>query len=116
MGNVEFAPRLGDESFDVEVFGKEELSKVAKLLGISSTMLWQGITTRTHTIKGQPVKSMSDANMVSFCLPQSFYHNHIPSYCLKEKALSSNLADEIYFGSDVEQSSALRGRLRIGTP
>ena len=64
MGNVEFAPRLGDESFDVEVFGKEELSKVAKLLGISSTMLWQGITTRTHTIKGQPVKSMSDANTV----------------------------------------------------
>ena len=64
MGNVEFAPRLGDESFDVEVFGKEELSKVARLLGISSTMLWQGITTRTHTIKGQPVKSMSDANTV----------------------------------------------------
>ena len=64
MGNVEFAPRLGDESFDVEVFGKEELSKVAKLLGISSTMLWQGITTRRHTIKGHPVKSMSDANTV----------------------------------------------------
>ena len=66
MGNVEFAPRLGDESFDVEVFGKEELSKVARLLGISSTMLWQGITTRTHTIKGQPVRSMSDANTVKY--------------------------------------------------
>ena len=65
LGNVEFAPRLGDDSFDVEVFGKEELTTVARLLGISSTLLWQGITTRTHTIKGQPMKSMSDANMVS---------------------------------------------------
>ena len=64
-GNVEFAPRLGDDSFDVEVFGRDELNTVSRLLGISPTLLWQGITTRTHTIKGQPVKSMSDANSVS---------------------------------------------------
>ena len=65
QGNVEFAPRLGDDSFDVEVFGRDELNTVSRLLGISPTLLWQGITTRTHTIKGQPVKSMSDANSVS---------------------------------------------------
>ena len=62
---MEFAPRLGDDSFDVEVFGRDELNTVSRLLGISPTLLWQGITTRTHTIKGQPVKSMSDANSVS---------------------------------------------------
>ena len=65
QGNVEFAPRLGEDSFDVEVFGRDELNTVSRLLGISPTLLWQGITTRTHTIKGQPVKSMSDANSVS---------------------------------------------------
>lgn len=68
LGNVQFVPpRMdrGDDSFDVEVNGKEELSVVARLLGISTTLLWQGITTRTHTVRGQPVKSMSDANLVT---------------------------------------------------
>lgn len=69
LGNVQFVPpRMdrGDDSFDVEVNGKEELSIVARLLGISTTLLWQGLTTRTHTLRGQPVKSMSDANLVTF--------------------------------------------------
>ena len=69
---MEFAPRLGDDSFDVEVFGRDELNTVSRLLGISPTLLWQGITTRTHTIKGQPVKSMSDANSVSSSLWSAF--------------------------------------------
>ena len=64
LGNVEFAPRLGDDAFDVEIIGQEELNSVAKLLGVSTTMLWQGLTTRTHTVRGQPVKSMSDSNLV----------------------------------------------------
>ena len=75
QGNVEFAPRLGDDSFDVEVFGRDELNTVSRLLGISSTLLWQGITTRTHTIKGQPVKSMSDANSVSSSSWLAFLNN-----------------------------------------
>ena len=74
-GNVEFAPRLGDDSFDVEVFGRDELNTVSRLLGISPTLLWQGITTRTHTIKGQPVKSMSDANSVSSSSWLAFLNN-----------------------------------------
>jgi dachs protein len=65
LGNVEFAPRVGDDSFDIDVIGKEELNTVARLLGISTTLLWQGITTRTHAVRGQPVKSMSDSNLVS---------------------------------------------------
>ena len=66
LGNVQFSPRRDlDDSFDVEVTGKDELNVVARLLGISTTLLWQGITTRTHTVRGQPVKSMSDANLVT---------------------------------------------------
>ena len=72
---MEFAPRLGDDSFDVEVFGRDELNTVSRLLGISPTLLWQGITTRTHTIKGQPVKSMSDANSVSSSSWLAFLNN-----------------------------------------
>ena len=66
LGNVEFAPRLGnhEDSFDIDIIGKDELNTVARLLGISTTLLWQGITTRTHSMRGQPVKSMSDANLV----------------------------------------------------
>ena len=64
LGNVEFAPGAGDDSFEVDVIGQEDLNVVARLLGISKTLLWQGITTRTHTVRGQPVKSMSDANLV----------------------------------------------------
>ena len=60
--------RLSDDSFEVDIIGKEELNVVARLLGISTTLLWQGITTRTHTVRGQPVKSMSDANLVSMAV------------------------------------------------
>jgi dachs protein len=65
LGNVEFTPRVGDDAFDVEIIGQDELNSVAKLLGISTTILWQGITTRTHTVRGQPMKSMSDSHLVS---------------------------------------------------
>lgn len=66
LGNVEFAPGHGSEdTYDVEIIGKDELNSVAALLGISTTSLLQGLTSRTHSVRGQPVKSMSDANMVS---------------------------------------------------
>ena len=69
--------RLHDDSFHVDVVEKEELCTVAKLLGISSTILWQGLTTRTHNVRGQLVKSMSDANLVraNFCV--AFYRQII---------------------------------------
>ena len=86
LGNVEFVAGSGnpdnpetDETaaggggYDVEIIGKDELNSVAALLGVSATHLLQGLTSRTHIHRGQPLKSMSDANMVSFCLPQSFY-------------------------------------------
>ena len=64
LGNVLFAPGLGEDAFDVEIIGKDELNSVAKLLGISPTLLWQGLTMRTHSVRGQPIKSMSDSHLV----------------------------------------------------
>ena len=64
LGNVEF---YNNDSFEVDLsHGQEEMETVARLLGVSKTLLWQGITTRTHTVRGQPVKSVSDANSVIF--------------------------------------------------
>ena len=65
LGNVEFAPRGSDDAYDVEIIGKDELNSVASLLGVPTTLLCQGLTSRTHSARGQPVKSMSDANLVS---------------------------------------------------
>ena len=64
IGNVEFAPRGSDDAYDVEIIGKDELNSVASLLGVPTTLLCQGLTSRTHSARGQPVKSMSDANLV----------------------------------------------------
>ena len=75
--------RLSDDSFEVDIIGKEELNVVARLLGISTTLLWQGITTRTHTVRGQPVKSMSDANLVrTNSLFLAFYSKTLISFIL----------------------------------
>lgn len=65
LGNVEFVPGCGDECYDIEVVGKEELNSVANLLGIETARLGEGLTCRTHTVRGQLVKSLSDANLVS---------------------------------------------------
>ena len=73
LGNVEF---YNNDSFEVDLSnGREEMETVARLLGVSKTLLWQGITTRTHTVRGQPVKSVSDANSVTLFL--------LTSQCLK---------------------------------
>lgn len=55
----------GHEAYDVEVLGQDELNSVASLLGVSSASLLQGLTSRTHMARGQPVRSMSDANLVN---------------------------------------------------
>ena len=65
LGNVEFIGGRDTESYDVEIAGKDELNAVANLLSIPTTLLCQGLTSRTHTVRGQPVTSMSDANLVS---------------------------------------------------
>ena len=70
LGNVEFYNNA--DSFEVDLSGQEELETVARLLGVSKTLLWQGITTRTHTVRGQPVKSVSDANSVTLFLSHDF--------------------------------------------
>ena len=65
LGNVRFTPSVGDD-FEVEVIGKEELHSTAKLLGVSPTMLIQGLTTRTHSVRGQPINSLTDSHQVHY--------------------------------------------------
>jgi dachs protein len=53
-------------AMEVGVEGEAELTAVATLLGVPSVSLGRGLTTRTHNVRGQLVKSVCDANMVSF--------------------------------------------------
>ncbi|KAF0301174.1 Myosin-VIIa [Amphibalanus amphitrite] len=62
LGNVTFADGAGIE---VEVQGQEQLQAVASLLGFSAAALRSGLTTRTHNVRGQLVKSLGDANVAS---------------------------------------------------
>ncbi|KAL7647373.1 UNVERIFIED_CONTAM: hypothetical protein RMT77_000969 [Armadillidium vulgare] len=61
LGNVTFIEGQGLE-VDIQG-GSHELKSVAALLGVSSAALYSGLTTRTHNVRGQLVKSMCDANM-----------------------------------------------------
>ncbi|XP_063858660.1 unconventional myosin-IXb-like isoform X1 [Scylla paramamosain] len=61
LGNVTFIEGQGLE-VDIQG-GSHELKSVAALLGVSSAALYRGLTTRTHNVRGQLVKSMCDANM-----------------------------------------------------
>ncbi|RXG59263.1 Unconventional myosin-Ih [Armadillidium vulgare] len=62
LGNVTFIEGQGLE-VDIQG-GSHELKSVAALLGVSSAALYSGLTTRTHNVRGQLVKSMCDANML----------------------------------------------------
>nr|XP_027238453.1 unconventional myosin-IXb-like [Penaeus vannamei] len=61
LGNVTFVEGQGLE-VDIQG-GSHELKSVSALLGVSSASLYRGLTTRTHNVRGQLVKSMCDANM-----------------------------------------------------
>jgi len=62
LGNVQFVDGQG---LEVDVKGDAELKAVASLLGVSGVSLFRGLTSRTHNARGQLVKSVCDANMVS---------------------------------------------------
>jgi dachs protein len=62
LGNVQFVDGQG---LEVDVKGDAELKAVASLLGVSGVALFRGLTSRTHNARGQLVKSVCDANMVS---------------------------------------------------
>ena len=61
LGNVEFVEGNGK----VDMIGKEELKSVSKLVGVKPELLLQGLTSKTHNVRGHLVKSSSDADMVS---------------------------------------------------
>jgi len=60
LGNVEFVEGNG---LEVDVIGMKELKSAANLIGVTPNLLLQGLTSRTHNVRGQVVKSVSDANM-----------------------------------------------------
>ena len=60
LGNVEFVEGNGK----VDMIGKEELKSVSKLVGVTPALLLQGLTSKTHNVRGHLVKSSSDADMV----------------------------------------------------
>lgn len=60
LGNVEFVEGNG---LEVDMIGKEELKSVSKLIGVTPALLLQGLTSKTHNVRGHLVKSSSDANM-----------------------------------------------------
>ncbi|XP_037074350.1 myosin-I heavy chain-like [Pollicipes pollicipes] len=62
LGNITFVDGAGME---VEVQGLEQLQAVASLLGFSAAALRAGLTTRTHNVRGQLVRSLGDANVSS---------------------------------------------------
>lgn len=68
LGNVQFADRVGNTS-ELDLKGGSEIKSVAALLGLSSVALFQGLTSRTRSVRGQLVKAASDAVLVSTDLP-----------------------------------------------
>ncbi|XP_017068583.2 LOW QUALITY PROTEIN: unconventional myosin-IXb [Drosophila eugracilis] len=73
LGNVQFIDGGG---LEVDVKGETELNSVASLLGVPPAVLFRGLTTRTHNVRGQLVKSVcgdGDANMTRDCLAKALY-------------------------------------------
>ncbi|KAH8335221.1 hypothetical protein KR067_004107, partial [Drosophila pandora] len=73
LGNVHFVDGGG---LEVDVKGETELNSVASLLGVPPAALFRGLTTRTHNVRGQLVKSVcgdGDANMTRDCLAKALY-------------------------------------------
>ncbi|EDW02923.1 myosin-1 isoform X2 [Drosophila grimshawi] len=73
LGNVQFIDGGG---LEVDVKGETELNSVASLLGVPPAALFRGLTTRTHNVRGQLVKSVcgdGDANMTRDCLAKALY-------------------------------------------
>ncbi|KAH8259022.1 hypothetical protein KR038_007812, partial [Drosophila bunnanda] len=73
LGNVQFIDSGG---LEVDVKGETELNSVSSLLGVPPAALFRGLTTRTHNVRGQLVKSVcgdGDANMTRDCLAKALY-------------------------------------------
>ncbi|GIY51471.1 myosin-51 [Caerostris extrusa] len=63
LGNIQFIDGAGME-VDIKG-GNAEMKAVATLLGVSSVALFRGLTTRTHNVRGQLVKSLCDAKLAT---------------------------------------------------
>ncbi|XP_022108413.1 unconventional myosin-IXb-like isoform X2 [Acanthaster planci] len=62
LGNVQF---VEDGGYELDIKGNNEIKSVAALLGVSGVSLYRGLTTRTHSLKGQVFKTLCDAQMAN---------------------------------------------------
>ena len=97
LGNINF---LEGNGLELDMSGKEELKSVAALIGVSPGLLLQGLTMRTHNVRGHLVKSSSDANMANStrdALAKALYCRTVASIVkransLKRPALSGSMS------------------------
>jgi len=115
LGNVSFESRGGEDAFDVEITGNDALDAAASLLGAPSTLLCQGLISRTHAVRGQPVRAMSDSNLVRFLNSSTtltlMLINHC--ICLQCNATRDSLAKALYcrtVATIVRRANSLRSR------
>ena len=63
LGNIKFLE--SGAGLELDMNSKEELQTVAGLIGVSPALLLQGLTSRTHNVRGQLIKSSSDAHLAN---------------------------------------------------
>ncbi|XP_041473647.1 unconventional myosin-X-like [Lytechinus variegatus] len=62
LGNVNF---VEDGGYELDIKGSSEIKAVASLLGVPGVSLYRALTTKTHTIKGQAVKTLCNAEQAN---------------------------------------------------
>ncbi|XP_030840933.1 unconventional myosin-X [Strongylocentrotus purpuratus] len=62
LGNVHF---VDDGGYELDIKGSNEIKAVASLLGVPGVSLYRALTTRTHTLKGQAVKTLCNADQAN---------------------------------------------------
>ena len=75
LGNIKFLE--SGAGLELDMNGKDELKAVSGLIGVSPALLLQGLTSRTHNVRGQLIKSSSDAHMANTtrdALAKAIYH------------------------------------------
>ena len=98
LGNIKFLE--SGAGLELDMNGKDELKAVSGLIGVSPALLLQGLTSRTHNVRGQLIKSSSDAHMANTtrdALAKALYCRLVASIVkransLKRPALSGSMS------------------------
>ncbi|XP_022252773.1 myosin-51-like isoform X2 [Limulus polyphemus] len=104
LGNIQFIDRPG---LDVDVDNGTEVKTVASLLGLSSVSLFQGLTSRTHNIRGQIVRSASSALVASAtrdALAKALYCRTVATIVRRANSLKRLGPTSVTLSSDSNES------------